>query len=48
MMSAKIATLGFVKIRTFRCKGYDVIIYSHYVTDNFLLYDSNYIIDVVM
>ena len=48
MMSAKIATLGFVKIRTFWYKGYDVIIYSHYVTNNFLLYDSNYIIDVVM
>ena len=48
MMSAKIATPGFLKITAFWKKGYDVIIYVHDVTSNFLSRDSNYIVHVVM
>ena len=48
MMSAKMATPGLLKIRVFWKKGYDVIISVHDVTNKFLLYDSIYIIDVVM
>ena len=48
MMSAKMATLGLLKIRVFWNKGYDVIISTHDVTNKFLSHDSNYIIDVVM
>ena len=48
LMSAKMATLGLLKIRVFLNKGYDVIISVHDITNKFLLRDSNYIIDVVM
>ena len=48
MMSAKMASLGLLKMRGFWNKGYDVIIFAHGVTNKFLLHDSNYIIDVVM
>ena len=32
MMSAKMATLGFLKIKVFQIKGYDVIISGYDVT----------------
>ena len=48
MISAKIATLGFLKIKVFWNKGYDVIIFAHDVTTKVLSHDSNYIVDVVM
>ena len=48
MISAKMASLGLLKIRVSWNKGYDVIISAHDVTNNFLSYDSNYIIDGVM
>ena len=48
MISAKMATLGLLKIKMFWYKDYDVIIYSHDVTNQILLRDSNCIIDVVM
>ena len=48
MMSAKIATLGLLKIKVFWNKGYDVIIYVHDVTNQFLSGDSNCIVDMVM
>ena len=48
MMSAKMAILGYLKIRVFWNKGYDVIISVHDVTNRFLSRDSNYIIHVVM
>ena len=48
MMSAKMATLGLLKIKVFWNKGYDVIISVHDVTNKILSSDSNYIIDVVM
>ena len=48
IMSAKLATQGLLKIKVFRNKGYDVIIYVHDVNNQILLCDSNYIVDVVM
>ena len=48
MMSAKMATLGFLKIKVFWNKGYDVIISIHDATNKILSRDSNYIVDVVM
>ena len=35
MMSAKMATPGLLEIKVFLNKGYDVIIYVHYVTNKF-------------
>ena len=48
MMSAKLATLGPLKIKTFWNKGYDLIIYVYEVTNQILSRDSNCIVDVVM
>ena len=48
MMSEKMATRGFLKIKVFWNKIYDVIIYVHDVTNKILSHDSNYIVDVVM
>ena len=47
-MSAKIATLGLLKITIFWNKGYDVIISMDVVTNRFLSRDANYILDVFM
>ena len=47
-MSAKLATLGPLKIKVFWNKGYDVIIYVYEVTNQILSRDSNCIVDVVM
>ena len=48
MMSAKLTTLGLLKIKIFLSKGYDVIIYVHDVTNKISSRDSNYIVDIVM
>ena len=48
MASAKMATLGFLKLKVSWNKGYDVILSVHDVTNKILLCDSNYIVDVVM
>ena len=48
MMSAKMATLGFLKIKVFINKGYDVIISVYYVINKDLSRDSKFIVDVVM
>ena len=48
MMSAKMATLGFFKIKILWNKSDDVIISLHDVTSKILSRDSNYIVDVVM
>ena len=48
MMSAKMATLGLLKIKVFWNKGYDVITSVCDVTNKILSRDSNYIVDVVM
>ena len=48
MMSAKLATLGFLKITIFQNKSYDVIISVHDVTDKTLSRESNCFVNVVM
>ena len=48
MMSAKLASLGLLKIKVFGNKGYDVINYVHDVSNKILSRGSNYIVDVVM
>ena len=48
MMSAKMATLGFLEIKIFSNKGYDVIISAEDVINKILSNDSNYVVDVVM
>ena len=48
MISAKLATPGFLKIKIFQNKGYDVIILDYDVINKILSRDSNYIVDVVM
>ena len=48
MISTKMATLGLLKLKIFWNKGYDVIIFTHDVTNKILSYDSNYIADLVM
>ena len=48
VMSAKMATLGLLKIKLFWNKGYDVIVSVCDVTNNILSHDSNYFVDVVM
>ena len=47
MMSAKLATPSFLKIKIFLNKYYDVIISAHDVTKK-ILRDSIYIVDVAM
>ena len=48
MTSAKMSTLGLLKIKVFWSKVYDVIISDHTVTNKSLLRDWNYIVDMVM
>ena len=48
MMSAKIATLGLLKIKVFWNKGYDVITSVCDVTNKILSGELNYIVDVIM
>ena len=48
MMSAKMATLGLLKIKVFRCKDYDVMISLYDVIKKNLSRDSNFVVDVVM
>ena len=47
MISAKMATLGLLKIKVFGNKGYEVMICVHDVTNNILSRYSNYIIDAI-
>ena len=48
MMSGKLVTLGFLKIKVIWRKDYDVIIYNSDLTNEILSCDSKYIVDVVM
>ena len=48
MMSAKLATLGLLKLKVVRNKGNDIIISAHDVTNKILSRDSNYIVVMVM
>ena len=47
IMSVKLATLGLLKLKVFKNKGYDVIIFVHDVINTILSRNSNYIADVV-
>ena len=47
MISAKIVTLGLLKIKAFWNKGYDVIISVYDVSNEILSLDPSYIVDVV-
>ena len=48
MRSAKLTTLGFLKIKVFWNKGYDGIIFVHDVISKIFSRDSIYILDSVM
>ena len=48
MMSAKMATQGFLKKKIFWKEGYDVIVFVHDVTNKFSSRDSNYNVNLVM
>ena len=48
MMSAKLATIGLLKIKVSWNNAYDVIISAHDVTNKILSPDSKYIVDVGM
>ena len=48
IMSAKLATLGLLKIKVTWNKGYDVIIFIHDVPNKSLSRYSNYIADVAI
>ena len=48
MISAKIATLGLLKVTVFWNKGCDVIISVNDVTNKNFMTCSNYIVDVFM
>ena len=47
-MSAKLATVGLLKIKVFCNRVYDVIISAYYVINEILSSDSNYIAEVIM
>ena len=48
MMSAKMASLGLLKIKVFENKDYDIIVPTHDVINKILSRGSDYIVDVVM
>ena len=48
MMSAKMATLGLLKTKVCRNKGYDVIIFVYEVISKNQSKDSDFIVDMVM
>ena len=48
MMSAKLASLGLLKITVFWNKGNEVIAFAYNATSKFLSRESNCIVDVVM
>ena len=48
MMSAKMSSLGFLKIKVFLNKDYNIIVSAHDVINRISLRDLDYIVDVVM
>ena len=48
MIPPKMTTLGLLRIKVLRNKGYDVIISVYGVTKQILSVESNYIVNVVM
>ena len=47
-MSGKMTILGLLKINLFWNKGYDVIVFVYGITNNILLRDTSYIVDVIV
>ena len=47
MMSAKMVTLGFLKIQVFLNKGYDIIVFVYDATNKILSCDSIYVVNVI-
>ena len=48
MISAKLTTLGFLKLKVVWNKGYDVIIFARDVTNRILSRYSNYIVNMAI
>ena len=48
MMSAKMVSLSLLQIKVLLNKDYDVVVGVYNVTNEILLRDSNYVVDVVM
>ena len=48
IMSAKMATPGYLKVKLFWNNSYDVIIIVHAVFNKTLSGDANYIVDMIM
>ena len=48
LMSAKMATLGLLRIKVFWNKSYDVVISVHGFINKILSSDSNFIVDVAI
>ena len=48
MISAKLANLDLLKIKTFQNKGYDFLIHDHNVTNKISSRESNDTVDAVM
>ena len=48
LVSAKITTLGLLKIKVFWNKGYDIIIFVQDIMSKTLSLDSSEVVDVVM
>ena len=48
MMSAKMATVGLLKIKLFRNKSYDIIMVVNDITNKMLSRESNCVVDMVM
>ena len=47
MVWVKLATLGLLKIKVFRNKGYDVMTFVYDFNSKILSSDSNFIVDLV-
>ena len=47
MMSAKMATLGLLKMKVFSNKGYDILISVYDIINKSLSCNWNYVVDVV-
>ena len=48
MISAKLLTLGLLKVKVFRNRGYGIIVSVLDVTNKILSRNTNYIVDVVI
>ena len=48
MMSAKLETLGHLKMKVLRNEGYDVILFTNEISNKVLSRDSDHIVNAVM